>query len=250
VRPIRSRTSLRPPSESHARFQAQQSSAAQGSTTPPARSLESCRASTSRFPDWKNGNAFQRTEVGIRCSVQASHSTHGKRLTLKGSASRVPKHVGFPRLRNLLICSGMASRNSFLGITLPSCHCRICGSVPVLWHTKRRVGHERTFGITLSESTVRLGYAGWGAIRSLQILYLRLDRFMTDQSLQKAPRACSPCASLRGSDLKVPDRSAARRSLPRETCPPSCDSCLFSALPQARVTRRRLAGHRATQRRD
>ncbi len=179
------------------------------------------------------------------------------RIPLMANASRLKEvhracqsTLGFPRLRNLLICSGMASRNSFLGITLPSCHCRICGSVPVLWHTKRRVGHERTFGITLSESTVRLGYAGWGAIRSLQILYLRLDRFMTDQSLQKAPRACSPCASLRGSDLKVPDRSAARRSLPRETCPPSCDSCLFSALPQARVTRRRLAGHRATQRRD
>jgi hypothetical protein len=53
------------------------------------------------FQDWKNGNAFQRTEVGIRCSVQASHSTHGKRLALKGSAPRVPKRVGVSKVAEL-----------------------------------------------------------------------------------------------------------------------------------------------------
>ena len=31
---------------------------------PAARSLESCWASTSRFPEWKNENAFPRTEIG------------------------------------------------------------------------------------------------------------------------------------------------------------------------------------------
>jgi hypothetical protein len=168
------------------------------------------------------------------------------RIPLMANASRLKEvhracqsALGFPRLRNLLICSGMASRNSFLGILLPSCHCRICGSVPVLWHTKRRAKVQCG---SVTRSGVRFGVAN--------PLLETGSRFMPDESPQKAPRACSPCASLRGSDLKVPDRSPARRSLPRETCPPSCESCLFSALRRARVTRRRLLGHRATQRRD
>ena len=115
------------------------------------------------------------------------------RILLMANASRLKEvhracqsALGFPRLRNLLISRGMASRNSFLGITLPSCYCWICGSVPVLWHTKRRVGHERTFGITLLKVPRGSFTKEWGAIRSLRILYLRLDRFRTDESPQKA----------------------------------------------------------------
>jgi hypothetical protein len=37
-------------------------------------------------------------------------------------------------LRNLLICIGMASRESVLLIILPAWHCRIRGSAPVFWH--------------------------------------------------------------------------------------------------------------------
>src|SRR4029077_8524815 len=112
--------------------------------------------SGSRFPDWKNGSAFQRTEVGIRCSVQASHSTHGKGRTLKGGAWRVPKRVGVSKVAHLLICSGMASRMTVAYIKVPARCCRICGSVPVLRHT-RKVGLRKRFGIARSETTARLG---------------------------------------------------------------------------------------------
>src|ERR1700691_5229677 len=46
---------------------------------------------------------FWEPQLRICRSIQASHSTHGQRLTLRGNASQGPKRGRVPRLWNLLI---------------------------------------------------------------------------------------------------------------------------------------------------
>jgi len=84
----------------------------------------------------------------IPCPVQASHFAHGQCLMLRRDALLGPKRRGFRGPPNLLICIGMANRKSLRWITLPAWHCRICGSVPVLWHW-------RTFGARKNDSELR-----------------------------------------------------------------------------------------------
>src|SRR6266850_1954360 len=43
---------------------------------------------------------------------------------------------GLPRLRNLLICIGMANRKTVLQIKLPACRCQQDGRLPVSWHAE------------------------------------------------------------------------------------------------------------------
>src|SRR6267378_5914915 len=43
---------------------------------------------------------------------------------------------GLRRLRNLLICIGMANRKAVLQIKLPACQCQQDGRLPVSWHTE------------------------------------------------------------------------------------------------------------------
>src|SRR5882724_3064950 len=78
--------------------------------------------------------------------------------------------LSLPTLRNLLICSGMASRKGVLQSPLPQWHCRICGSVPVLWHTGEVCATRKRFRIARSESAARRGQAERRAIPSLRIL--------------------------------------------------------------------------------
>jgi hypothetical protein len=59
--------------------------------------------------------------------------------------------------RNLLICIGMASRKRVLKIKLPTCQCRISGSVPVLWHTRNARSKGERFDIRRGEGTVQVG---------------------------------------------------------------------------------------------
>jgi hypothetical protein len=42
------------------------------------------------FQNRRTGMLSRAPRLEIRCSVQASHSTHGKRLTLRRNASRGP----------------------------------------------------------------------------------------------------------------------------------------------------------------
>src|ERR1700731_2681460 len=52
-----------------------------------------------------------------------------------------------PTLRNLLTCSGMASRNGVPQIPLPRRHCRIYGSVPIFWHKEKCAARETVLEI-------------------------------------------------------------------------------------------------------
>src|SRR6267378_8669791 len=65
---------------------------------------------------------------------------------LKRSASRGPRRGGFPRLRNLLICIGMASRKTVLETKLPACQCQPNGRPPAFWRTKELWLGRELFG--------------------------------------------------------------------------------------------------------
>jgi hypothetical protein len=58
------------------------------------------------------------------------------------SAAGVPKSHVLPKGRNLLILCEMSRVVIAPRVSLPVWHCRDCGSVPVLWHQLRQVGHH------------------------------------------------------------------------------------------------------------
>jgi len=104
---------------------------------PVVRSLESCWVSKSRLQGWKNGNVFLGTAIGnlVFCSDFACHSWPNASHSGE-NASQGPKRGGLLRLRNLLICIGMASRRTVLQTKLPACQCQRDGRLPVSRHRK------------------------------------------------------------------------------------------------------------------
>src|SRR6266850_1863395 len=80
---------------------------------------------------------------------------------------------GLPRLRNLLICIGMANRKTVLQIKLPACRCQQDGRLPVSWHAENgdRDGKRRP------QNGCR-DYAEPRVIPSFCILNWRVDRFI------------------------------------------------------------------------
>jgi len=95
-----------------------------------------------------------------------------------GECIRKANALSLPTLRNLLTCSGMASQKGALQSRLPRWHCRICGSVSVLWHTGEVCATRKRFRIARSESVARRGQAELRAIPSLRIRCWRVDRFI------------------------------------------------------------------------
>jgi hypothetical protein len=100
---------------------------------------------------------------------------------------------GFTRLRNLLICTGMTSRLTAPQVTVPAWHCRICGSVPVLQHTRRVWGRRKRFGIAWSESAPRLGLGRRRAIPSLRILCSRVACLFQDVPRRNGESPTTEC---------------------------------------------------------
>ena len=72
-----------------------------------------------------------------------------------GECIRKANALSLPTLRNLLTCSGMASQKGALRSRLLQWHCRICGSVPVLRHTRKMWARGKRFRMARSESAAR-----------------------------------------------------------------------------------------------
>src|SRR6267142_4675812 len=84
---------------------------------------------------------------------------------------------GLPRLRNLLICIGMANRKAVLHIKLPACRCQQDGRLPVSWHTKGTLMGAGVFQKECDKNGCR-DYAEPRMIPSFCILNWRVDRFI------------------------------------------------------------------------
>ena len=145
----------------------------------PSAIWRECRsASRCRFPRCENGSVFLRIPIQNRMlrSDLACHSWQTPRAL--GECIRKANALSLPTLRNLLTCSGMASQKGALQSRLPRWHCRICGSVSVLWHTGEVCATRKRFRIARSESAARRGQAELRAIPSLRIRCWRVDRFI------------------------------------------------------------------------
>ena len=87
----------------------------------------------------------------------------------------------------------MTSRLTAPQVTVPAWHCRICGSVPVLQHTRRVWGRRKRFGIAWSESAPRLGLGRRRAIPSLRILCSRVACLFQDVPRRNGESPTTEC---------------------------------------------------------
>src|SRR6266446_1629573 len=113
---------------------------------------------------------------------------------------------GLPRLRNLLICIGMANRKTVLQIKLPACRCQHDGRLPVSWHAENgdRDGKRRP------QNGCR-DYAEPRVIPSFCILNCNVDRFMARCAAAPFGPDTTQSDSLRA--LRISWRSVSSRTL-------------------------------------
>ena len=152
------------------------------------------------FEDGRTGTFPWELRLGIWCSAQASHFTHGQRLTLRRNASQGPKRRGLLRLRNLLICIEMVNRRTVLQTKLPACQSQRDGRLPVSWHTKGLSLGWEYFKTEMTKMADSI-YEELRAMPSFCILNWRVDRFIARRAAAPFGPATTQLHSLRASRI-------------------------------------------------